>query len=154
MAPVRREVKITLKTVNRNGKDYHVLEVDPVDVALKSSGDEVVWNCKGASFRVSFNKNGTPFDPQLSGNDSQDVHSKECQNRTEPRTYSYTLTVTPTDGSPPITIDPEVIVDDTTPPPPHKKKPKKSKKTQRKKAARKKAGARKTGKKSGKKKKK
>lgn len=116
MALVKRRVKIQLDRVTSKGKTHHKLSMNPMDVALRSKNEEVIWHCKGASITLRF-KNGTPFNPIPPGADDTDLPSGECQNKYQPTSYPYELTLTPTDGSSSITIDPEVVVDDSTPPP-------------------------------------
>lgn len=120
MALVKRRVNITLAGSSKNGKRYHKLTMNPLDIRLRSTKDEVVWNCKGASIVLAF-KAGSPFNPIPGGADSVDLPSGQCANGTN-RSYAYQIILTPTDGSSQVTVDPEVVVDDSTPPPHGKKK--------------------------------
>ena len=120
MALTPRPVNVTLRTVRRNGQNVDVLTLDPVKVALRSSGDEVVWRSTGGSLTVKLKKNGTPFSTQnYACADGGEIHTHECSTKAE-RVYSYELTMDPTNGGSAIVIDPEVDVDDNTPPPPRK----------------------------------
>ena len=148
--PANRRVDITLKRVNRNGRVYHVLTVDPMDSALRSLiyNEQLVWKASGASIVLDFVKNGTPFaSANYNGLDGQDVPTGVTTGTTQ-RSYDYTMTLTPSDGGPLITIDPRVDVDDTTPPPIKKSKKKKAASRPRaRKVAKKKTAKKKTAKK-------
>jgi len=121
MALVKRRVNLTLTSSMKNGKRYHKLIMNPLDIRLQSTKEEVVWNCKGASFAIAF-KAASPFNALPPGADGLDLPSGQSTTGIN-GPYPYQIVLNPTDGSSVITIDPEVVVDDTTPPPGGQKLP-------------------------------
>lgn len=96
------------------------LFMSPLNVQLRSQGDEVVWRCQGGTVTIDFDKNGSPFNPvrvPAGGGAS----SGECLSGDQ-RSYGYTIRISRPGSASDVTIDPEVIVNDSTPPPDRRKR--------------------------------
>jgi hypothetical protein len=121
--PSPKKVKISLK---KKANGTWKLVVDPVDVWIKRTTQEVVWKAENVDVKAALDKpEGSPFSKRefKSGAGTEDGKTGEPTVATQ-RKYRYTLTITPNPPIPlrthgnlaKIILDPEIVVDDSGPP--------------------------------------
>jgi hypothetical protein len=90
-----------------------VVTPDVVRISRKKR-EQVSWICDDGQFEISFDKDGTPFpEGQYAGTKGAPRQSGKCRADAAKQIYHYSVTVQPTAGGEPITLDPGVDVDDS-----------------------------------------